>query len=306
MHLAQTKQHVPKIAMIQFWMCVLSSLSVMSCVSDAWSIMASKKYPFTALNSRRVDMKEQTWFDGASSPFIAVITEPDACHSYERMNETIQAIQAAVSSSKVTLVSVRTSKLDTMVPMEDFEERVVELTRRIVSLSQTFPFLVVVSSDWVLSAVKAGAHGIHVKESHQERIPDIRRLFSYQPIIGTSTHAIDSALNAWSLFQPDYFFAGTCYTTASHPEKNQDKLEGPGLPGKVKVALLERGCTSPVLAIGGIDEHCCDEPIRLGADGIATIRAVLQSQDPEQTIKIMYTQMITDNMCSNHSLTSML
>ena len=305
MELTLTKQKIPKISMIRFCMCVFSYLTLMSCLSDAWSPTASEKCPFTVLNSQRVDMKQQTCFD-VKSPFIAVITEPDACHSQERMNETIQAIQSAVSSRKVALVSIRTSKIDEMFPLEDFEERVVELTRQIVSLSQTYPFLVVVSSDWVLSAVKAGAHGIHVKESHQARIPDIRRLFSYRPIIGTSSHAIDSALDAWSLFQPDYFFAGTCYSTASHPEKSLDDLEGPGFPGRIKIALLEKGCTSPVLAIGGIDEHCCGEPVRLGADGIATIRAVLQSQCPEETIKTMYSQMISDHNCSKHSLSGML
>lgn len=203
------------------------------------------------------------------------------------MEETLKAIHSAVSSRKVALVSIRTNP-PSETAMQYFEEQVMELTRRVVMLSQSFPFLVVVSSDWVHVGIQAGAHGVHVKESHRDQIPEIRRIFPYPPIIGTSSHGVDSALHAWALFQPDYFFAGTCYATETHPEKRGEDLEGPGLPGTIKRALLEKGCTSPVLAIGGVDERNCDEPMRLGADGVATIRAVLQSKDPRQAVQSIH------------------
>jgi thiamine-phosphate pyrophosphorylase len=259
----------------------------------AWAPPKIRCNPSTLLNSQQKNFKNDKCPDRicpdriVNFPFIAVITEADACHSRERMDETLKAIQSAVSSRNVALVSIRTSP-PSEIAMQHFEEQVMELTRRVVLLSQSFPFLVVVSSDWVHAGIQAGAHGIHVKESHRDQIPEIRRIFPYPPIIGTSSHGVDSALDAWALFQPDYFFAGTCYATESHPEKRVEDLEGPGLPGTMKRALLEKGCTSPVLAIGGVDERNCDEPMRLGADGVATIRAVLQSKDPKQAVQSIH------------------
>lgn len=117
--------------------------------------------------------------------------------------------------------------------------------------------------------------------------------------------------------RPDYYFVGTCYLTTSHPEKTlQSQLEGPGLPGKVKQAICEtlkskQICSSilesrkdstakrtlelrspPIMAIGGIDESNCHEPVGLGADGVAVIRAVLQADHPTERVEVMQRNMM--------------
>ena len=230
-------------------------------------------------------------------PYLALITEPDACDTPARMDATVKSITSAVSTGQVDLVSVRVvqpEEQDNMVCVEEFKKRVVQLTTRLVELSaqEQHAFSVVVTSDWVDAAVQASAHGIHVKERHRSRIPEIRQEFlssslsSVRPLIGTSAHSVSSALDVWSLYQPDYLFVGTCYKTASHPEKDADELEGPMLPGNVCRAF---GKERPVvLAIGGIDEHNCREPVVVhGADGVATIRSVLQSPDPRRTVELM-------------------
>jgi hypothetical protein len=48
----------------------------------------------------------------------------------------------------------------------------------------------------------------------------------------------------------------------------------------------------PVLAIGGIDESNCHIPIQFGANGVATIRAVLQAQSPLEVIQEIKSAMI--------------
>lgn len=268
-----------------FWICVLST--VLPSLAAAWTPSLRPRYSVFLQVQESNNSQSRNLFDGiVDFPFVAVITEPDACDSRTRMNETFKAIQTAVSTRQVALVSIRTGNKPNNIelPSEELEERVVELTRQVIALTCDAPFIVVVSSDWVSAAIRARAHGIHVKESHREKIPEIRRLFPYEPVIGTSSHSIDSAVDAWAKVHPDYFFAGTCYTTKSHPEKGESDVEGPELPGKIKMALLGEGCTSPVLAIGGIDEGNCDVPVRLGADGIATIRAVLLSIDPDKAI----------------------
>lgn len=229
-------------------------------------------------------------FPHQKSPYLAVITEPDACDSEDRMNATIKAISSAVSTGKVALVSVRIVQPKHVAKAEEFEHRVVDLTTRLVALTEEHSFRIVVTSDWVPAAVRALAHGIHVKERDRSRIPDIRNQFAPRiPLIGTSSHSVASALETSSLYQPDYLFIGTCYATASHPEKV--KVEGPALPGTVRRALS--GPIRPVvLAIGGIDEHNCHAPVVVhGADGVAVIRSVLQSSDPGRISELMHRNM---------------
>lgn len=223
-------------------------------------------------------------------PYLAVITEPDACDSHERIHATIQAIQSAVSTGKVALVSVRVVKPKHVESTREFEERVVTLTTQLVAMASVHPFRVVVTSDWVDSAIMACAHGIHVKERDRSRIPEIRQLFASKiPLIGTSAHSVSSALKASSEYKPDYIFVGTCYATASHPEKVE--LEGPELPGAVCRALKGQEDRPIVLAIGGIDEENCEGPLKYGADGVAAIRSVLQSPDPAKSVESMHKNM---------------
>jgi len=247
-------------------------------------------------------------------PLLAIITEPDSCHTDEKMQKTYDTINHAVSTNLVDLVSVRLShpilpskgennissnknknnntnddndsdhdnerNIDEVLLL--FNHRACALTEKLVQLSkkqqerqQQHTFKVVCSSDLVSVAVRSRAHGIHVKEHHLDRIPQIVDQFEYPIVIGTSTHSVESAVRSYdreyddndqfndgvasnnniddkSLYssnrikkkigriKPHYYFVGTCYMTASHPEKVlQTQLEGPELPGIIKQTLLE-------------------------------------------------------------------
>jgi len=122
---------------------------------------------------------------------------------------------------------------------------------------------------------------------HREMIPQVRSELGPDVLIGTSAHSVQSAVEAWCLYHPDYLNVGTCYLTESHPEKGVEDLEGPLLPGQVTWALDQlAGQNRPkVLAVGGIDESNCHEPVlSYGADGIATIRAVLHASEPKDVV----------------------
>jgi thiamine monophosphate synthase len=254
---------------------------------------------------------------GRPPPFLALITEEDACDSDARTNATLIALQRAVSTNLVDLVSVRvrsvgaTAENDTQM-QSNHEDRMQRIVRQLMAWSEesSGQFRVVVSSNWIETGLRAGAHGVHFKEAHQERIQSTRQLYrtlrhanddyAGELLVGTSTHSVESAVTAWKRHGPDYFFAGTCFATLSHPEKARDDLEGPALPAQV-AAALDKLCSAPdrkrpaVLAIGGLDATNCQAQVTIGsyvdganADGIATIRAVLCDQDPftaVQTIK---------------------
>ncbi|KAL3918741.1 MAG: hypothetical protein SGILL_004092 [Bacillariaceae sp.] len=223
-------------------------------------------------------------------PLFAIITETNACDSVERMEATFDAIQQATLTEQVDLVSVRLN-VSNGNGSDDAGvlERACILTRRLVDLAHTSEdapsFKVVCSSDLVSVAVKGRAHGVHVKEHHLGQLPGIVAQFNYPILIGTSAHSLQSLPQAGEHdLQPDYYFVGTCYLTASHPEKSASELEGPTLPGQFQRELAEIGHSIPVFAIGGIDDANCHEPVFLGADGVAVIRAVLQAERPAEVV----------------------
>jgi thiamine-phosphate diphosphorylase len=227
----------------------------------------------------------------APPPYLAIITELDSCDNETNMNAALKNLYAAVSTGQVDLVSVRVNVMSSS--NKKYAQNVVSLTRQLVEWSDDYSFQVVVSSDWVDAAVEAGAHGIHVKEIHRHRIPDIRSQFHKDAVlIGTSAHSLESATSAFEVHRPDYIFVGTCYSTMSHPDKVV--LEGPELPGQVCRALQKlAGKKRPkVLAIGGLDASNCHIPVEFGADGIATIRAVLEAEDPADSVRSIRANMM--------------
>ena len=286
-------------------------------------------------------------------PFLAVLTEPDACSSAQRIDETIHAVERATVDGGVKLVVVRvdddndddgqshTNKWNLLKRLADLKQK------RLAEEEGTRGFLLVVNNDveLVLKAISCNIaiDGVHVKEYNANLIPDTRRKLQAaiedaanndemrqnqqqqqrrDVIIGTSCHSIQSALDSYNLVPrgPDYLFVGTCYLTQSHPEKiSLDQLEGPTLPGRVRntlyqvfnndddtgrsgdddgdslddyylsSALSSVGANKPpiIFAIGGIDEQNCNEPVKYGADGVATIRTVMKADDPRVAVRLM-------------------
>jgi thiamine-phosphate diphosphorylase len=243
----------------------------------------------------------------SAKPFLAVITEVDACDTDKRLQETLGALFPAIQRNQVDLISVRVHGPDksndaTSININNArQERVLKLTQQLVAWADNadYQFRVVLSSDWRHVAAQAKVHGVHVKESHRQWIPDIRQDLGPSFLIGTSAHSIESACAAYDDYQVDYLFIGTCFVTESHPEKDPTRLEGPELPGQVCRALKDLFESSnskkhppPVLAIGGIDASNCHIPIQFGADGVATIRAVLQAQSPLEVVQDIKSAML--------------
>ncbi len=275
-----------------------------------------------------MSINQITW---DNPPFLAVLTEPDACVSVQRMDETIHAIERATIDGGVKLVVLRVDDNGD----ESLYSNKWNLLKRLAQLKEarmaegSGNFALVVNNDveLVLKAIlcNIAVDGVHVKEYNSHLIPSIRQqlhaaiedvlteaAMKQQPrdiIIGTSCHSIQSGLDSFNLVPrgPDYLFVGTCYLTKSHPEKTSvDQLEGPSLPGRVRETLHQAfadnndttgdgdSANKPpvILAIGGIDEQNCHEPVKFGADGVATIRTVMQADDPREAVKLMNTAML--------------
>ncbi|KAL7551239.1 hypothetical protein ACHAWF_014434 [Thalassiosira exigua] len=260
-----------------------------------------------------------------SPPYLAVLTEPDACASLERVEQTIKAIDEATVDGGVDLVVLRVADRGSEAELLKWA-----LLKNLSEMRQQRRFSLVVNGDVEIVAKALSRNltvdGVHVKEHKARSIPTVRNELEHATmcafdknnnpskdiIIGTSCHSIESAIRSYELDPrgPDYLFVGTCYVTESHPEKQSSEvLEGPTLPGDVRRALHRMhddklndskdgnaSCSPPsgamtpppvVFAIGGIDERNCREPVVLGADGVATIRAAMRSSNPGGTARRM-------------------
>lgn len=234
-----------------------------------------------------------------------MLTEPDACTSNARVEETIHAIEQATADGDVNLVVVRVAA-DEGKKCAFYKWKLLQSLAQLKS-RRTFYLVVNDDVDIVLRAMakNISVDGVHIKERNVHLIPSIRNQLEHavvsserNVIIGTSCHSIESARKSYLLpsHGPDYLFVGTCYLTLSHPEKKTlNQLEGPTLPGKVKQELYlihnstQHDRIPPVIfAIGGIDEENCHEPVlKYGADGVAVIRTVMQASDSREIVRRM-------------------
>jgi len=192
-----------------------------------------------------------------SSPYIDLLTEPDACTSIERVEETVHTIDQATTDGGVNLVVLRISDS----PGDKSALLKFALLKNIAELKRKRNNFVLVINDDVDIVLRALSQnitvdGVHVKEYNSHLIPSVRSKLEHavtcpfdssgnterKIVIGTSCHSIESAKKSYQLSPrgPDYLFVGTCYLTQSHPEKQStNQLEGPTLPGRVKKELYQ-------------------------------------------------------------------
>ena len=128
-----------------------------------------------------------------------------------------------------------------------------------------------VVNDRVDVALAAGAEGVHLGERSLP-VATARRLVGAATRIGASVHSAPAGAEAVRQ-GADWIFAGTIYTTPSHPGREP---RGPGFVAEVAAAAGG----VPVLAIGGVTPERVADVAASGAAGVAVIRGVWDAADP--------------------------
>jgi thiamine-phosphate pyrophosphorylase len=136
-------------------------------------------------------------------------------------------------------------------------------------------------NDRVDVALAAGAAGVHLGG---EALPvaDVVRWCrtgnaSAEFQIGASTHSIEQAREA-ERDGADYIFFGPIFDTPSKRAFGSPQ-------GLERLREVCRGLSTPVIAIGGINESNAADCIRAGASGIAAIRLFQESPNADQLAK---------------------
>lgn len=136
------------------------------------------------------------------------------------------------------------------------------------------PFIV---NDDVELALKLQADGVHVGQDDVS-LTKIQEFFKGL-IVGVSVHTVgelEQAVRGGA----DYVGIGPIYET-------QSKFDAKGPAG---VTFLQQARTLfpgfPLVAIGGITTKNAHEPLSAGADGVAVISEICQSQDRQETVRL--------------------
>ena len=178
-------------------------------------------------------------------------------------DEIVQRAVACVRGG-ATMVQLR---------LKDADARTqVEVARAL--LAALPPSVPLIMNDRADLAIASGAAGVHVGP---EDLPAaaVRRMLGPDRIVGVSVGNDAEALQA---SDADYVGIGPVYATAS----KGDAGGAIGVAERERLAVL---CARPAVGIGGIEAANAAAVIAAGARGVAVIRALFSSADPEEAAR---------------------
>jgi thiamine-phosphate pyrophosphorylase len=166
--------------------------------------------------------------------------------------EDLETARAAVEGG-ATVVQLRIKGAST--------EELVEAGRGFSDLPATF-----VVNDDVEAAVRVGADGVHLGRDDK----GVERALEGGLVLGLSAASTDEAREAEQRGAV-YIGAGPVWATPSKPDADPPT----GLDGLAEICAV---VSVPVVAIGGVDAANATECIRVGAAGVAVIRAATNAR----------------------------
>jgi len=176
-------------------------------------------------------------------------------------------VAEAVLAGGATVIQFRDKE------MEDSEA--IEVCRKIYELTKKkgIPFIV---NDRVEVAKIVKADGVHLGQEDQS-LDFARKILNQNQIIGISVETVEQAIKA-EKEGADYLGVGPIYTTAT-------KLDAGRELGVARLKEIKEAVNIPVIAIGGINENNLEEVLKVGADGVAIISAVVGAPDITQACR---------------------
>ena len=149
------------------------------------------------------------------------------------------------------------------------EQRSLAISCRDLCHQYDVPFII---DDNVDLALEIEADGIHVGQSDTP-VKTIRAKTNKPLIIGWSVNRLDEAKIGEEISEIDYFGVGPIFSTQSKENPS------PTLGMEFIQTLRNKGITKPLVAIGGIKLEHVKTLRKYGADGVAVITAITQSND---------------------------
>ena len=138
-------------------------------------------------------------------------------------------------------------------------------------------------------AIASEVDGVHLGENSSDPL-FARKLFGKNMLIGRSVHSLEGAMHAQEQ-GADYLIVGSIFHTNSHPHVKPMGLQF--------LEELQMNIYIPFMAVGGINESNVSDVMQLGANGIAVIGAICDSESPGEAAQNL--RVILDNVWSSNS-----
>ncbi len=155
-------------------------------------------------------------------------------------------------------------------------------TRKFISLAEQLLAVLhdtdvpLIINDRVDIALAVGAHGVHLGQCDMP-YEIARKLLGNKAIIGVSVNTMNDVIKMNDA-DVNYIAVGPVFPTST----KLDTSEEWGLEG---LAQARRNTHHHILAIGGITKHNVCEVMRNGADGIAVVSAICNTESPHDAAR---------------------
>lgn len=190
-------------------------------------------------------------------PALYLVTDQNVRDRHRLLDVVNEAVQGGV-----TVVQLREKHL----PLQDIKEIAEALLK--VLRPQNIPLLI---NDFVEIAIAVGADGVHLGQS--DTSPEkARAILGNRAIIGLSIESL-SNLKSLQLNHVDYLAASPVFSTSTKENASPPLL-------LESVREMRSACSLPIVGIGGINVRNAASVIRAGADGIAIVSAIFNTQHP--------------------------
>ena len=148
-----------------------------------------------------------------------------------------------------------------------------------------------IMNDYLDLALAVDADGLHVGQQDLP-LPVVRRELPIDKIIGCSVTTAAQATEAQDK-GADYIAVGSMFPTATKKEAT--------VVGIDMLRQIKRVVSTPLVAIGGIDQGNIGEVVAAGAYAVAVVSAVLGEEDVKGAVQKLVARMdLTKDKCQNH------
>ena len=145
-------------------------------------------------------------------------------------------------------------------------------------------------NDYLDLAIAVDADGLHIGQGDLP-LPVVRRELPIDKIVGCSVTTLSQATKAQNE-GADYIAVGSIFPTTTKKEAT--------VVGVDILKELKRMVSTPLVAIGGINQNNVDEVVAAGADAVAVISAVLGEKDVKGAVQKLVAKMdLAKGQCQN-------
>jgi len=156
---------------------------------------------------------------------------------------------------------------------KDIEEKIKE-AKEIKKICQEKALFII--NDNIDVALAVNSDGLHIGNKDIS-FENARRSIGENKIIGITAHNVSEAINAEKL--------GADYIGLAPIFKTQTKIDSIEAIGIKELESVRKNVTIPIVAVGGIKKENIKDVIKAGANSIASISAILNSDDVYNEVK---------------------